>query len=119
MRKQIKGMIIVLLVLWLNPCWGQKATITEKEMPFITYPFFDPDPVPEVNRIYPYFYFNGYTNRKVIKKWKMVILENDYIQIYVCPEIGGKIWGANEKSTGKEFIYCNHESTPKSVFIFN
>ena len=34
-------------------------------------------------------------------------LENDYIKVMVLPEIGGKIWGAIEKSTGEEFLYKN------------
>ncbi|WP_299578139.1 DUF5107 domain-containing protein [uncultured Sunxiuqinia sp.] len=57
--------------------------------------------------MYPYFYFHGYTNHAVQQKWKMVVLENEYIKVFVCPEIGGKIWGAIEKSTGKEFLYYN------------
>lgn len=73
-----------------------------------TYQFSDPDPVPEIGRIYPYFRFDGYTNSSIQKKWKMVILENEYIKVFVCPDIGGKVWGAIEKSTGKEFIYYNH-----------
>ena len=36
------------------------------------------------------------------------MLENDYIRVTVIPAIGGKIWGAVEKSSGKEFIYFNH-----------
>lgn len=87
---------------------AQTAQITEKLMEFNTYSFSDPDPIPEINRIYPYFYFHGFTNNPVLKKWKMVVLENEYIKVYVCPEIGGKVWGAIEKSTGKEFLYFNH-----------
>jgi tetratricopeptide (TPR) repeat protein len=34
-------------------------------------------------------------------------MENDYIKLSIFPEIGGKIWGAIEKSTGNEFIYYN------------
>lgn len=87
---------------------AQQAFIREELIEFKTYPFSDPDPIPEINRIYPYFYFHGYTNNAIQQKWKMVVLENDYIKVYVCPEIGGKIWGAIEKSTGKEFLYYNH-----------
>ena len=39
--------------------------------------------------------------------WKVVTLANDYIEVYVLPEVGGKVWGAIEKSTGEEFIYRN------------
>lgn len=87
---------------------AQKANVYEELIEFKTYPFSDPNPVPEINRIYPYFYFHGYTNKPVQQKWNMVVLENEYVKVYVCPEIGGKIWGAIEKSTGKEFLYFNH-----------
>ena len=87
---------------------AQTASIHEEMMEMKTYPFSDPNPIPEINRIYPYYYFHGYTNTPEIKKWKMVVLENDYIKVFVCPDIGGKIWGAIEKSTGKEFLYFNH-----------
>ena len=45
-----------------------------------------------------------YTNNK---DWKVVTLENDYIKLWVLPEVGGKVWGAIEKSTGEEFLYKN------------
>ena len=91
-----------------NVSLAQTATVSEELIEFRTYPFSDPDPIPEINRIYPYFYFHGYTNRAVQQKWKMVILENEYIKVYVCPDIGGKVWGAIEKSTGGEFLYYNN-----------
>ncbi len=69
--------------------------------------FSDPNPIPDMDRNYPYFRFDGYTNKSEEQKWKMVILENDYIKVFIAPEIGGKIWGAIEKSTGGEFLYYN------------
>jgi hypothetical protein len=85
-----------------------KATIREYTKNFKTYPFSDPDPVPEAGRIYPYYRFDGYTNQPIQKDWKVVELENDYIKVMILPEIGGKIWTAIEKVTGKPFIYYNH-----------
>ena len=43
-----------------------------------SYLFSDPDPVSEVGRIYPYFRFDGYTNKRIQNEWDMIILENDY-----------------------------------------
>ena len=37
----------------------------------------------------------------------MVKLENEYVEVFVLPEVGGKVWGAIEKSSGEEFIYRN------------
>jgi len=77
-----------------------------KTMP--TYGFSDPNPIPNIGRIYPYYRFDGYSATAENKEWKFIELENDYIKVFITPEIGGKIWGAIEKSTGKEFIYFNH-----------
>ncbi|MEO6723112.1 MAG: DUF5107 domain-containing protein, partial [Ferruginibacter sp.] len=86
----------------------QKSTIKEYKKVFKTYPFSDPDPVPEFGKIYPYYRFDGYTDKPIQKEWKVVELENDYIKLMILPEVGGKIWSAIEKSTGKSFIYYNH-----------
>ena len=86
---------------------ARQATVTESRQVFRTYPFGDPDPVARMSNIYPYFRFEGYSVTPVDKEWKVVTLENPYIKILVAPEIGGKILGAIEKSTGKPFIYFN------------
>lgn len=86
-----------------------KTTIKEYKKVFTTYPFSDPDPIPKPDtKIYPYYRFDGFTNKPVQKEWKVIELENDYIKLMILPEIGGKVWSAVEKSTGKDFIYNNH-----------
>jgi hypothetical protein len=105
-----------LLLTWLSffiiaGAWAQSSSrITEEERELLTYPYSDPSPVainPKTAKIYPYTLIEGYSKTGKKQKWKVVKLENDYIEVYVLPEIGGKIWGAIEKSTGKEFIYRN------------
>lgn len=88
------------------------SRIIEEEREILTYPFNDPSPVPiststKLAKIFPYTPFEGYSKEGKMQKWKVVKLENDYIEVYVLPEVGGKIWGAIEKSTGREFIYRN------------
>lgn len=100
--------LIFLASIPFNGANAQKASIRVENMRMKTYMFSDPDPVANPGRIYPYFRFDGYTAKGIQKEWKMVILENDYIKVFVCPDIGGKVWGAIEKSTGKEFLYYNH-----------
>jgi tetratricopeptide (TPR) repeat protein len=84
------------------------ATVRTYKKTIRTYPFSDPNPIPVVDRIYPYFRFDGYTDTPVDGEWTVVELENDYLRVTVFPEIGGKIWSAVEKSTGRSFIYDNH-----------
>jgi tetratricopeptide (TPR) repeat protein len=92
----------------LNLLFAQNAQIIEKQVLLPTYSFSDPDPVPAPGKTYPYFRFDGFTDKSEMQNWKMIEMENDYIKLWVTPEIGGKIWGAIEKSTGREFIYYNH-----------
>ena len=107
--KFLPALIICLLV--CNQClFGQTAVISEEIKSLKTYPFSDPDPVPiltENTKIYPYFKFEGYAHERQNMPHKVVTLENDYIKVFVLPEEGGKVWGAIEKSTGEEFVYCN------------
>jgi hypothetical protein len=84
-----------------------RATVREYKKVFRTYPFSDPNPIPQVGRIYPYFRFEGYTDTPVDREWTVVELENDFLRVMILPEIGGKIWAAFEKSTGRSFIYNN------------
>src|SRR5258708_1681926 len=84
------------------------AVVKEYDQAFTTYPYSDPDPVPTMSKFYPYFRYDGFADAPVQKKWKVVELSNDYLQILILPEIGGKVWAAIEKSTGKSFIYFNH-----------
>jgi tetratricopeptide (TPR) repeat protein len=87
--------------------FGQNAAVKEEKLVFKTYPFSDPDPVPLIGPIYPYFRFHGYSQTGKDQEWKMVTLENPFLQVLVAPEIGGKVWGALEKSTKRPFIYWN------------
>src|SRR5215813_5147463 len=85
-----------------------RAVVKEYDRVFTTYPYSDPDPVPTMSRFYPYFRYDGFTDSPVLKKWKVVELSNDYLQVLILPEIGGKVWAAIAKSSGKSFIYFNH-----------
>ncbi len=99
---------IILLLISASIFSQNKSTVKEYKKTFATYPYSDPDPVPDFSKIYPYFRFDGFTDKSVQKEWKVVELENDYIKIMILPEVGGKIWAAIEKSTNQPFIYYNH-----------
>jgi tetratricopeptide (TPR) repeat protein len=87
---------------------GAKAIFKEYDRVFTTYPYSDPDPVPAMTRFYPYFRYDGFTDQPMQKKWKVVELSNDYLRILILPEIGGKVWAAIDRTSGKPFIYFNH-----------
>lgn len=109
----------------LRPYWGwllawvmipatllaqKSAGIEEAKTNLLTYPFSDPDPLPILTsnpKIYPYHRFDGYSLEGEQQAWTTVKLSNDFVEVYVLPEVGGKVWGAIEKGSGQEFIYRN------------
>ncbi|WP_195370475.1 DUF5107 domain-containing protein [Parabacteroides leei] len=105
-----KSILLLCATALLQPLSAQQqATVSENVQTVKTYPFSDPDPVADPSDLfYPYFRFDGFSAKGTDRQWKVVSLENDYIKLTLFPEIGGKIWGAVDKTTGKEFIYNNH-----------
>ncbi len=106
----MKSIFAALLFAFALPIAAQQARITEEIRSLKTYPFGDPNDIPILvkdTRLYPYHTFEGYSHESEMQNWKVVKLENEFIEVYVLPEAGGKVWGAIEKATGQEFIYRN------------
>lgn len=111
--------LVVLIVVCLQ--WGacapqSRAVAQETRETITTYAFAEPDPVPILTRsglwgrgtqLYPYTFIDQFSREGKPQEWKVVHLDNPYISVTVLPEVGGKVWGAMEKSTGHEFIYTN------------
>ncbi len=108
MRAKTVFLAAWLLVLSTTLSAQAPATVREYVREYVTYPYSDPDPIPNQGKIYPYFRFDGYTDKPETKAWKVVELENDYIHVSVMPEIGGKIWTAVDKRSGRPFLYDNN-----------
>ncbi|MDP6499546.1 MAG: DUF5107 domain-containing protein [Candidatus Marinimicrobia bacterium] len=101
--------ITILLCLQFS-CDTNPVTITEEVHSIKTYPFSEPNPIPILTkdeRLYPYHQFMGYSHDGKAQDWKVIKMENDHIEVYVLPEVGGKVWGAIDKANGEEFIYRN------------
>ena len=102
--------ILMLLLFFLSKFAVAQVTVKEEERMIKTYPFSDPNPVPVLTSntaLYPYHVFDGYSQTAQEQPWKVVTLENKYIRVSLLPQVGGRVWGAIEKSTGEEFIYQN------------
>ena len=105
------GLLLVPLFAGVAEVAGQaRSSVTEAQRTFDTYPFSDANPIPVLTqdmRLYPYHRFEGYAHQPEPREWTVVTLENDWIEVWVLPEVGGKVWGARVKETGHEFIYRN------------
>jgi tetratricopeptide (TPR) repeat protein len=109
MRRGVLGAVALVLALaWPVLAAAQpRATVREYQKVFTTYPYSDPNPIPTPGRIYPYYRFDMYTDTPAQRSWTVVELENAYVRVQVLPQIGGKIWSAVEKASGRAFIYDN------------
>ena len=83
------------------------STVKVYKKTITTYPFSDPNPIPLFTKYYPYYRFDGYTDKPTKKEWTVVELENEFIKITILPEVGGKIWSAYDKITKQDFLYNN------------
>jgi tetratricopeptide (TPR) repeat protein len=55
--------------------------------------------------IYPYPLYDNLTDRKVDKTYNALYVENEYVNVCVLPEIGGRILSATDKTNGYEIFY--------------
>ncbi len=67
------------------------------------------------DQIYPYVYNYKITNEYEDKSYNGCFLENEYIKVLVTPEIGGKLYGAVDKTNDYNFFYW--QSTVKPALI--
>ena len=85
-----------------------KVITTEYEDYILTSILTPAGPVPtalDANGVYPYVSYVETSNRPVPKKYRFVVLENDYIRVTICPDLGGKVYSMILKPSGKEVLY--------------
>ena len=116
----------IFFALSINNGFGQvpadKVHIWEEKVTIPTYLVDPPDQNPRFyegrayqgaqGRIYPYPIYESLSNTRVMKDYDMVYLENEYIRINILPEIGGRLFGAVDKTNGYDYIYRQHVLKP-------
>ncbi|MDR1558001.1 MAG: DUF5107 domain-containing protein, partial [Tannerellaceae bacterium] len=66
-------------------------------------------------RIYPYPFDDGLTTKTEHVSYPMLSLENEYIQLKIAPEQGGRIYAAYDKTNGYNWFYENHVVKPSLI----
>ncbi len=64
---------------------------------------------------YPYAVQDKLTDVKTNKAYQALFLENQYVQIVVLPELGGRIFSAMDKGNGYDFFYRQHVIKPALI----
>ncbi len=72
-----------------------------------------PDPNPPFDyfrpaRInYPYTIRNNLTDRRSVRSWRAIFIENEYLRCSVLPDLGGHLYSCTDKLSGREMFYDN------------
>src|SRR5579884_649180 len=55
-------------------------------------------------RVYPYPVVDKISDEKEPRTYRFVFLENEYLQIAILPQLGGRIYRALDKTNGYDFV---------------
>lgn len=119
------GLSLFLGAILSIPKLQAQVTLTEEAWVIPSYPVLAPDKNPMFfnkesyqaasRHYYPYAMNDVFTSEKVDKAWKALNLENEYIKVCITPEIGGKIYYAEDKTNGYNFLYKNDVVKPANI----
>jgi tetratricopeptide (TPR) repeat protein len=127
MNRKIWTCVFLALVVLVavSPGETQKAStarVWEEKIVLPTYLIDKGDPNPRFyngrvyqgaqGRVYPWPLFERLTDKRVDKAYDAVYLENEYIQLSLLPEIGGRIFSGLDKGNKYDFIYRQHVIKP-------
>jgi tetratricopeptide (TPR) repeat protein len=57
-------------------------------------------------------------DHKIEKNYEAVHIENEYLDIILLPELGGRIFSAKDKTNGYDFLYRHHVIKPALIGIY-
>jgi hypothetical protein len=107
---------------------SQSVTTRVERMVIPTYAILDPEPNPlffetrnvqgSKGNIYPHPYIDQISNQKVERAYQAVVLENEYIYLMLLPELGGRIFIAQDKTNGYDFFYRHQVIKPALIATF-
>lgn len=72
-----------------------------------------------IDTILPYLIRDGYDRKLTNRKFKSIVLENDYLKATFLPEVGGRLWSLFDKKEQKELLYVNKIFQPCNLAIRN
>ena len=99
-------------------CAANAVSVRERLVSIPTYALGAPDRYPPLfdENVYPYPLQTALGGRRQARRYRVIELENEYIRVWIAPELGGKIYAAHDKTDGgADFIYHNRVVKPALV----
>lgn len=92
--------------------------VFKDELRIPTYALTRDDPNPMLGRRlnpYPYTLQNGREAHLTDAVYEAVVVENAYLRLVVLPELGGRLYSATDKRTGRDMFYRNPVIKPRMI----
>jgi hypothetical protein len=120
MNRLIGTLVILSLITFKSSCTepGGNLKCSEYQDYFLTHMLTPCGPVPtafDPNGVYPYVSYCETSNRPVLKKYRYISLENGYMRVTICPDLGGKITSILLKPANKEILYVPDVIRPARI----
>ncbi|MFN8483227.1 MAG: DUF5107 domain-containing protein [Anaerolineae bacterium] len=106
----------------------QRVTARTKRLTIPTYRTLAPEPNPmffetrnvqgSKGNIYPHPFIDRISSDRVDVEYQAIILENEYIYLVLLPELGGRIFIAQDKTNGYDFFYRHGVIKPALIGTF-
>lgn len=120
----LRSILIICAVLNSIIGFGQ-VKVQEESITIPTYKIEKPDPMPRFyegkshqgvqRRIYPYPMDDNLTTHKENQSYYIIHVENEYIDLGIMPELGGRIYYAVDKTNNYNWFYHNHVIKPSLI----
>jgi len=84
----------------------------------LTHPLVSSGPIPtayDPDSVYPYESYSETSRRPVLKKYRMVSIESDYLRVKICPDLGGRVCSLFLKERGIETLFFPHVIRPVRI----
>ncbi len=117
----MKIYVTVLMALFMMTVSAQQAgkvTCTEYNQIVLTHQLTQAGPIPtafDPNGVYPYVSYSETANRPAPVSYRFVSLENEFIRVVICPDLGGKVTSMIHKPSGKEVLYTPDVIRPTRI----
>jgi tetratricopeptide (TPR) repeat protein len=124
----IKVAFAITVFILLPSSWNNlnaQVSLTEEQWVLPTYPVEPAEKSPvffmnesyqgAAKRVYPLPLNDMISPERTEKAWKALTLENEYIKLCITPEIGGKLYFAEDKTNRYNFIYKNNVVKPSNI----
>lgn len=121
----MKSKFLPLLLLCAGSLWGQQVNMKSVTEKIPTYQIGSPeiDPIFFTGRvyqgaegyIYPYPLYDVLTEKKTEQEYNVLRLDNQYVDISILPEIGGRIFAAADKTNNYPFFYTQTGVKPALI----